>query len=500
MRRIILKQTSIVITEYSMGDCPVLERFFTIYDRLTHKYYTQCMQYDEKKRELIIPRGLDISYIEQMIGAKAEYNRKYDEYDDMSLDIRYQPRDEIQQKALRFTLGYDEYSNTINASQLSVNLNTGAGKTYVAIATSIVLGIKPIIIASNIGWINQWKTRFIDYTSIRKDEIYIFQGSPSITKILKGYIYPSKFKVFLATHNTLKSYGDKYGWDQIGELFRKIKVGIKIFDEAHMNFDNICMIDFYTNTYKTYYLTATPARSIREEDLLYQLYFKNVYAIDLFNEKEDPRTHYVGIHYKSRPTPFEISNCHNVYGLNRNAYANYIVTKPNYYKMLKILMDDIIIPLNGKVLIYIGTNEAIFTTREWLINNYPEYSMDIGVYSSMVPKEEKESQLNKRFILSTTKSAGAASDIKGLKAVVVLAEPFKSKVLARQTLGRTRDRNTFYFEVVDDSFIDIRRYYNAKKKIFSIYALDCREITLNLEDYTPKQPKQELIRMYRRVK
>ena len=140
---------------------------------------------------------------------------------------------------------------------------------------------------------------------------------------------------------------------------------------------------------------------------------------------------------------------------------------------------NILIKLNGKVLIYIGTNDAIFKTREWLVENYPDLAKDIGVYTSIVPKEEKALQLERRFILSTTKSAGAASDIKGLKAVVVLNEPFKSKVLARQTLGRTRDRNTYYFDIIDDSFVDIRRYYNAKKKIFSVYALDCKDINLN---------------------
>ena len=54
--------------------------------------------------------------------------------------------------------------------------------------------------------------------------------------------------------------------------------------------------------------------------------------------------------------------------------------------------------------------------------------------------------------MTTTKSAGAGEDIPGLKYSVVLAEPFRSEVLARQTLGRTRDPNTTYIELVDIGF------------------------------------------------
>ena len=51
-------------------------------------------------------------------------------------------------------------------------------------------------------------------------------------------------------------------------------------------------------------------------------------------------------------------------------------------------------------------------------------------------------ELDKRIILSTVKSCGAAVDIKGLKLTILLAEPFKSEVQTIQTFGRTRDKDT----------------------------------------------------------
>lgn len=506
MTKIILKQSSIVVKNYIMGMCPTLEEYFTQFDKVTKTFYFQGLYYDMNKQELILPRGMNVLLLERLLGCTATYDKHFDEFQvNNNLKIKYPPRNNVQREALRFLLGKEEYSNTANASQYCLNLDTGAGKTYIATMGVAVTGIKPIVITTNIEWINQWIERFQEYTNLIPQDIYFIKGSGSITRILKGIVDPSNFTVFVATHSTIKSYGDKYGWDKITEFFKMIKVGFKIYDEAHLNFDNICKIDFFTNTFKTLYLTATPARSDKHENFIYKIYFENVFAIDLFDEKNDPRTNYVGIHFKSKPTPIEIGRCHTMYGFSKNSYADYLLTKPNYYKMIHVIL-DICLKFSGKTLIYIGTNKAIVDTYNWLLENYPELAHDIGIYTSIVDKETKRSQLDKRIILSTTKSAGACSDIAGLQVVVCLAEPFNSKVLAKQTLGRCRERNTLYIEVVDDSFFEIMTYYNNKKDIFTRYALSCRDVSLvyNLDQEVDRilqarQPKKPLDIIYIRT-
>ena len=259
-------------------------------------------------------------------------------------------------------------------------------------------------------------------------------------------------------------------------------------------------MDFFTNTWKTYYLTATPARSNDGENGIFKLYFKNILSIDLFNQEEDPRTKYIAIKYNSKPSPQEIGQCKNQYGLDRNRYVDYVVRKPNFYKLLRILI-DMINKVNGKVLIYIGTNSGIVTVVNWIAKHYPELYSEIGVFTSII-KEDKKEQLNKRVIFSTTKSAGAALDIKNLKMTIVLAEPFKSEVLARQTLGRTRDYNTVYIDIVDIGFSYCNSYYKAKKSIFEKYATECNVITINDDDLTyraEKLTKPKLIRPFKYV-
>jgi hypothetical protein len=276
----------------------------------------------------------------------------------------------------------------------------------------------------------------------------------------------------------LNSYAASHGWEAVGELFKKLKIGMKFYDEAHLNFSNICMVDFYTNTYRTYYITATPARSNEYENKIYQLYLKNVPSIELFDKEEDPHTSYISLMYNSKPTAYEISDMKNAYGLDINKYANYVVHKENFHMMLRIVLDMVfrMCGTTGRALFYFHTNEAIKYVYDWLWDNYPELRDKMDIYTSA--NDDKQSAKNARFILSTAKSAGAAEDIRGLKVAVILGEPFKSKVIARQILGRTRDDNTFLIELVDMGFYKIKQWYYSKLPTYQKYAIDTREVLM----------------------
>lgn len=486
MSKIDVFNTAIIINDYDFGDYPTLENYFKIKVPVTKSYWTYRyfgLFYDKENRKLYLPRGIDIWLVEKIIGEQANVHVndyiKYQKYDNFK--IKSLPRDDVQRKALRFMLGKEEYRHTATKSQLSVNLNTGKGKTYLAISTIAFSGINSIIIMYSENLIQQWKNEILKYTNLNSKQICILEGSGSIHRILNKK--DNEGVIYLVTHGTLKSYGDRNGWEKVGELFEYLKIGIKIFDEAHQNFENILMIDYFTNVYKTYYLTATSLRSSDDENKIYQFSFKNVPSIDLFNQEEDPHTIYTAIKFNSKPSAIEKSKCKNQYGLDRNKYTNYLVEKPIFYQVLTILMNIIIKRTfsGGKCLIYIGTNNAIDKVYKWMNYNYPELYNQIGILSTLADDEERKDSVNKRIILATTKSAGAGLDIKGLKLTIVLAEPFKSEILARQTLGRTRDKDTEYIELVDIGFPQCSRYYTQKKHIFLKYALSCREIIMNLD-------------------
>ena len=492
MNKIVVYRTHIKIMNYELGDCTHLEKQFSVYDMTYHKLFPKGMIYDKRNKILMLPRGIDIGYLERLLQTEPVVNSDIDPIGDVGpIKLKYKPRDEDQVKAIKFMLSMDEYGRNNRNTMMSVNLNTGKGKTYCAIAVAAYLGFRSIVITSNNDWLEQWKQFFQEYTDITADEIYKISGAPSMMKLFNRDI--SKYKVILATHSTLKSVGDSQGWEKISEFFKYCQIGIKFFDEAHLNFDNMFQLDCYSNSFITYYLTATPNRSDYQENRIYQNYFKNVPSINLFHEEKDPHTRYAAIRFNSHPSPIEAAKCKNNYGLNRSVYIDYLVRNENFEKLLIILV-NMALKKPGKHLFYVGTNDAIVYVRDKIYELFPELVGMVGIYTTITPVEKKQSELEKKIILSTTKSAGAAMDIKGLVETVNLAEPFKSRVLAQQTLGRTRADNTMYKDVVDTGFYYTKKFYEFKKPVFSKYATSCVEVNMLDHELDERVRKIEIAR------
>jgi superfamily II DNA or RNA helicase len=494
--RIKVTNTAIIIDNYTLGESDKLENSFTNWDPINHRKELMNIYYDEENKRLYIPGGCDLWFVRNCLNEKY-YTRidpiKYHPIN--NIQIKFKPRDDVQQEALRFMCGVNEYEDNSYKTQLSLNLFTGKGKTYCSIATIAYYKIKAIIITGSNTLLDQWRSEIIYYTNIKNNEIISINGSEYCNMILNGSSKKANNgKIFLCSHGTLRSFGDRYGWDKVHQLFEYLGIGLKFFDEAHTNMTNMFMIDYFSDVYKTFYVTATPGRSSYREDRIFQISLKNVPYIDLFNEDSDAHTNYIAIKWNSKPTPQVISTCKNMYGLDRNKYMDYITRKKEFYDMLTIIM-DMVIKCKGRVLFYIGTNDGILRVYHWMATNYPEFVGDIGIFTSLLPKEQKMNEKKKKLLLSTTKSAGLGEHIEGLKMTIVLAEPFKSEIIARQTLGRTRDDNTIYIELVDLGFIYCRRFYNAKLKVFNKYAKDVSDTTI---DNYELQRRSEILREERR--
>ena len=481
MPRVVVKNTCIRIEDYELGSCQALERNFMVWNPINHKMEILGMHYESKDRTLIIPRGLDIWKIKQWLGVKYHDSVAPNPYKETgNIGMKCKPRDQYQEEALKFMIGLYQYEENQYQPQLSVNLNTGKGKTYCSIATISFFRIKSIVITGSTTLLNQWKSNIKEYTSLKDEDIFFISGSSVMNMILQNKSPKAQnAKIYLCTHGTIRSFCESYGWDKLDEIFKILGIGLKFIDEAHTNFSNMLMIDFFTNVYKTYYVTATPKRSSWQENKIYQLSIKNIPFVDLFNADTDPHTDYIAIKWNSHPQPLDISRCKNAYGLDRNKYINYVTVNPYFYQMMYIIM-DMYLKCGGKALFYIGTNEGILRVYKWIVDNYPQVSSDIGIFTSLLSKEDKiKEKENKKLLLTTTKSAGLGEDIKGLKLAVILAEPFKSEVLTRQALGRLRDKDTMFVELIDMGFRHILKYYYYKLPTLNKYALSVNDTVID---------------------
>ena len=475
--KMVLHNSAIVINDCDPSDFPTLLRQFGIWNKLCHRIEYIGIYYDKEHRRLYLPRGIDVYFVRRKVestiddGSFSSSVVHAHQYAKVTKSIRMKmlPRDEVQTESLKFVLCKDKYYVNSSKSQFSLNLTTGKGKTFIAACALSYLGIRSMVITSQSGILDQWREKFKEYTDIEDSEIVKIEGGSMISRIISGSTMINNKSLYLCTHSTLQTYGSTHGWDKVGLLFEKLKIGIKFFDEAHQNFQNMALIDFATkDVWRTYYITATPSRSDRQEDIIYKLYMKNVPSINLFNPDVDAHTNYIAIKYNSYPKPSDINYCKNsVYGLSNPLYIEYLMKNNRFWIMFDYIF-SLIYRTGGKALFYIGTNSAIQKVYERIMFNYPELWNDVGIYTSI--SDDKQNEKLKKYILTTTKSAGAGEDIPDLKYSVVLAEPFKSEVITRQTLGRTRNPNTSYIELVDVGFKQLTSYFNAKRPIFNKYA------------------------------
>jgi len=460
-----VKHTSIIVPNYTLGQVERLEKMLSFWNKTHFRWETIGFVYDEETKQLRLPRGLDLNYIEKVFQMPLQIDYEPDPYETASFRLKKEPRTDIQRKSISYLLGEGDFAYTRKHSQLALNLDTGDGKTYCVIAALTFLKMKAVIITHNDNVKGQWKRSLLGMTDIDEQYILDIDGSSTIRRILKASKLP--FKIFLINHRSIQSFAKKEGWNKITELFQKLKVGVKVYDEAHLEFENMIKTDLYTNTKKTIYLTANFERSHYRENKIFSLCFKNIAKYGKQTRKEK-RRHivYVAVKYNSKPNLDAQMSVRGPHGLDKNKYIDYQLTKDIFYNVILYVL-KYISDKEGKILMLFSKNDAIDTIYNFLTKENIEKT--IGIYNSVVSEEEKEQALLSDIILSTPKSLGTGSDIPGLR-FNIMTEPYTSPITANQTSGRLReyaeDKFTFHFELVDVGFRDVERMYKKRLPIF----------------------------------
>lgn len=475
MYKIIARQTCVEVHGYDLGDKPDLERIFCIYDEIYHKLVPKGFDYNEEERILYLPRGMDIGYLERILNTPIEMDRGYNNYSKAVYKLTTEPRDENQVKSIAYLIGEGEFKYTSRYSQQSLNLDVGQGKTYVTIAASTFLQMNTIVITHQEGIKSQWMSSYEKFTNIDPLCMCDIKGSKTIDKLMKMNKIP--YKVFFINHGTIKSWCKKNGWDRLNEVFEKLKIGLKIFDEAHLEFSSVLKIDFHSNVFKTFYLTATFERSQYYENSVFFNCFKNIAKFGV-EVKESLRKHivYLAVKFDSEPSINDKLNIKGVKGFDRNAYIDYQIRKGRMIDVIEYLI-DYFDGKEGKMLILSSKIDSSFYLKEYLEEFKPDKK--IMAWNSQVSDDEKAKITETDIISSTPKSLGTGSDIHGLR-FMIMTEPYTSSVSANQISGRLReyapDAYTFYIELVDIGFPKVVDMYKKRLKVFKKKCVSVNEI------------------------
>ena len=252
----------------SDNSLPIIEEMYTAIGAFDQQPFP-C-GYMIEQNVLYVPRGTPISKLEQLTGTKAIYINDSDPSEEIfkKAEPLFEPRNHLQEESIKFLTDSGNH-------QLSLNLGTGHGKSFCVAAAITRLNKKAIIILPNNSLKYQWmKDTFIGMFTYQKSQLMDIAGSQIINDIMNDAI--EMRDIYFVTRATLRKYVNTHGGYALGQFFKKLKVEIKVYDESHMEFANIISIDHYTNTNRTWYLTATFDRSDKTESVCFKRAFANV--------------------------------------------------------------------------------------------------------------------------------------------------------------------------------------------------------------------------------
>jgi len=448
MTNLDIYNTHIEIYPYSKGDLPVIENMYTAQDKFSGNDFPCGYLIDNGK--LYIPRGTSISRLEDLLGVKAKFINDSDPSEEMDNyhSPLYEPRNEIQEESIKFLEDTQQ-----RYQQLSLNISTGWGKTFCVIYTCVKLHLRALIITPTDGLKIQWMNTYQKMFGFRESELCNISGSGIIQAILNDQLKPAE--AYFVNHQTLHSFLNQTNGYVFHQFFKKLNIGVKVYDESHMDFANILLIDFFSNTDRTWYLTATFDRSDKSESKCFKRAFQSVIPYGEEESKKVKRKHvvYHAVNVYSKITAHARAQLMSYPGFSSVKYGRYALFQDKsdtlYQTILSILKKTK--DVEGKTIIFLPIIEGVDEVVRRLKTDFPEKS--VTPYHSKMDKEEKEEGLIKKdIIVSTIKSCGTGKDIKGLR-TVICAEPIASKVVTEQMIGRLReyapDKDTYYWDIID---------------------------------------------------
>ena len=475
MLKLDVYNTHMELYPYVKDDYRVIENMYTAIDKHTQKE-VPCGYLIENSK-LYLPRGTSVSKLEYIVGTEANYIQESDPIEKMSREFKsmYDLRNKLQEDSVK-------HLTTEGGHQIGLNLGTGIGKTFCVAYASTQLNEKAIIVTPNEGLKSQWINTYHKMFNYRPKNLMNIAGSNIITGIMEDMIEPAD--VYFVNHATLRNYMTNLNGYALHKFFKKIQVGIKVYDEAHMEFGNILLIDNFSNTNRTWYLTATFDRSDKTQSVCFKRAFSTVITFGESESMQVMEKHviYHVVNINSRPTPKNRGKVMSFPGLTAASYGRYAFLDDEnntaYNAILNIL--EKIKDIEGKTIIFVPLIEAVDLVVKKLKLDHPDKS--VGAYHSKTSKDEKESAIKKDIIVTTIKSCGTGRDIPGLRSCICL-DPVASKVIAQQLIGRLRPyakgKMTFFFDIVDVAFAPLNWWWKSRFK--KIETLVKEVVYLNLD-------------------
>lgn len=364
---------------------------------------------------------------------------------------------------------------------------------------------KTLIIMHRESLRNQWISSLYNMQGLSSKEVHEITTSEELYDIAHnqhGYDYD----IYLMTHATFRA-----GLRRINNISdamnitKNLGIGLKIIDEAHLEFRNTLMIDFVCNVKRNVYITATDGRSAKEENSI----FRHVFANTLFYKPSGLLTNDMPKKWVEYYTVTLNTECKpNIYryrvaggrGMNPASYGKWVIAydkKQRHFKccrdLLKIVYKN---DPHAKVLLFMPLIDlcsecAYFLTRSLNYDDTFDYDLDIRTINSQNSKADNERNKKADVIVTTIPSCGTGTDLPGIT-TIISCSPYVSGITCSQVFGRIRycGKVCKYYDIVDESVLMDKIWLKSRRKKFARLALNVKDIRWE-EDPTEEEGKKE---------
>jgi superfamily II DNA or RNA helicase len=213
---------------------------------------------NEQQDILYFNKGVDVEYIKKtLVDAKVTVHEAPEpaemlfEYEEI-----IPPRDDEQVEMINFVSASNEWARTKNSPQVFMVAKTGVGKTFTSCVGAALYKKKTLIICHRAELLKQWRATLIEKIGMADSDIH--------TLTTEDFLAAEELEldladVYLLSHQTfrfaLKAVGGYF--ERIAKAIENLGMGLKIIDEAHLEFHNIILIDMSMNIKRDLYLTAS---------------------------------------------------------------------------------------------------------------------------------------------------------------------------------------------------------------------------------------------------
>jgi len=474
--RIVKERTRLIFTDYTPAEERKLDDLVGTMDKV--------FAYKDPDGNMIgFPTGMEESVKKAFPRIPIEdHSKEYWDYAAITpVEHNAQPRNQLQIDFIQFVL-----ENANKKRNLAGILSPGTGKTFMACYSAIKVGVRTLIIVPTSGIKVQWGETLVKMFKVPEERVKLVNTPKDFINVKADFVIVSQAS--LAVLN--KTYN-------LEKIMKDNKFGIKVIDEVQMWFHNIIKVDANSNIANNWYLTGTFGRSGQEENDLYQEMFGDLAIFrekekkpTLFNRKPGnvygmkPHMHVKMMWTKSGLSKEEIAKVSSTmryseragkwmrYGISIPAYTELVIPSDgtmtkflrNVLKVVQMADKEV---TYGKMLVLSPTIASCNVLYDHITRMFP--NKKIGTINSRNSKAENDRvKAECDILISTVKSCGTGFDVKGLSKLVV-AEQFKSWILADQVSGRLRRRDdgkdTYMWDIVDAQVPQLRAWAHERADV-----------------------------------